>query len=141
MPKDVQIIDLGNAKQRQMVLAFIKAQPAGLYWFDLRRCKDQRSLAQNAYLWGVVYPAVARGVSEAWGERITVDEAHEMLKRRFLAKPIINRRNGELMECSTGSSASLDVSEFGEYLDKISKFAAEFLGVEIPQSDRMAVVT
>jgi hypothetical protein len=139
MPKDDQIIDLSNPLQKRLLLDFIKTRD-GLHVVEVRKLRDQRSLAQNAFLWGVVYPRVLAGVREAWGDdETTIDEIHEFLKRRYLSKPLVNRRTGEVMGHTEPSTASLDTKEFGAYLDNITKFAAEYLNIEIPIALRAAV--
>lgn len=138
--RDEQILDLSNPTQKKLLIEFIKSRD-GLHWIDIRRCRDQRSLNQNAYLWGVVYPRVARSMSELWGERIDNYDVHEFLKDKFLKRPMIDRRSGEVVGYTVPSSASLDTAEFGEYLDQIIKFAGEYLSIDIPLAMRMAEVT
>lgn len=131
MAKERAEFDFNNAGVRKTVCKLIEGL-RGVHWMDWGRKKGQRSLDQNAYYWGVVLPHAAKGISECWGEDINSEEAHFFFKREFLSKPLVHRTTGELKGYTEGSTASLDTAEFGKYLDKIIKFSAEQLGVEIP---------
>lgn len=123
-----------NMDEASVKLAAIqKIQSAsGLWSFDFRKRHRGRTLNQNAYLFGVVYPNVAAGVMDAWGEAFTTDEAHEMSKRMFLYREVIDHSTGEVRGRVCRSTTTLSTAEFSEYIDKIIKFAAEQLNVEIP---------
>lgn len=129
--EETAILDFSDPKIKRSVLDHI-ATIRGLHWFEIRRCRNQRSLSQNAYLWGVVYKAVQAGLEEAWGERKSVEWIHCYLKAKFLAEPVVNKRTGEVVDHTVGSSADLDTKAFGVYIDQIIQFAAHDLNVEIP---------
>jgi hypothetical protein len=80
----------------------------------------------------VVYPYVAQGMHDQWGDTITSDEAHIFCKGRFLSRPIVNRETGQEMGVAFPSTTKLTTTEFKEYIEKIARFAAESLGVVIP---------
>lgn len=134
MPKDFAILDMSNPKHRKMLVSHIGTLK-GKHWVDIRRCRKQRTMSQNAYMWAVVYPAVKAGLEDAWGETLTVDDVHEWLRGRFNCKAVVNRATGEIKGRCPQSTASLDVSQFGEYLDKVIRFAGEELGVDVPTPD------
>lgn len=95
---------------------------------DFRR----RSLPQNAYYWGVVVPMVRKALYEIGFDDVQTDQdAHELIKKEFVRKEFVNKQTGEMISI-TGSTAGLSVTEFGEYLEKICRWAAEYLGVVIP---------
>ena len=94
-----------------------------------------RTEEQNAYYWGVALPAIAAGLSDAWGESYTAEQAHEICKQLFLAKPTYDRAADVRTGQTDPSTATLTIAAFGEYLDKIRLLAAEFLHVEIPLPD------
>jgi hypothetical protein len=132
MAKERAVFDFDNAGVRTMAKRLID-QARGLWWWELSKCRDQRSKEANGYYWSTVLPHVTAGIREAWGEiDFTDDESHEFLKRRFLEKPVINRNNGEVVGYTEPSTAKLDTAEFGAYLDNVIKFAAEYLNIEIP---------
>jgi hypothetical protein len=80
-------------------------------------------------------PAIAAGLSDAWGESYTAEQAHEICKQLFLAKPTYDRAADVRTGQTDPSTATLTIAAFGEYLDKIRLLAAEFLGVEIPVAE------
>lgn len=93
----------------------------------------KRSLPQNAYYWAVVVPMVQKGLYDAGYDDVTSNEiAHEVIKRLFIKKDIVNKETGEVLVEGVGSTAKLTVPEFEELTEKVSKWSAEYLGVVIP---------
>lgn len=87
----------------------------------LRKVRTQRSLKQNRAYFGLIVAAVAEhcGYSK--------DEAHEALAFKFLRQgepdaPLPTRK----------STADLTTKEFEEYQAQVKQFAAEELGLFIP---------
>lgn len=132
MAKDQAILSFPESTK--MVIQYVKSLKSGLYWFELRRCKDQRTLKQNAYYWGVVLPFVAPLLADAWGESITVDDAHEYFKGEFLMRRIFDRETGELKSSFPMSTADRDTEEFAEYLEKINELVARMFGRNVPEA-------
>jgi hypothetical protein len=130
MSKERAIFDFSNAGVKRMAKRLID-QCDGLFWWELSRARDQRSLEANGYYWGVVLPYFAKGLTDAWGETWTADEAHEECRKMYLTKIKVNQKTGEVTKV-VRSTTDLDVPEFGEYLDKIIKHAAEYLNTDIP---------
>ena len=126
-----RVVNFDDPADKAKVLGYVRTL-AGKWRVEITRYRHRRSDAQNKYLWGCVYKFVAAGIEEAWGESLTDEEVHIMLKNMFLAKPIVNRKTGEVIGQTFPSSAVLDTAQFGKYIDGITKFAAESLGVEIP---------
>src|SRR5687767_13043141 len=120
--KDVPLINFSDPRQRLTAVQQVMGVKDGLWWFELRRCRNQRSLSQLAYYWAVVLVDVAAGMSEAWGETVTPEQVHEFCRNAFLARDIINRNTGEVRGQTVPSTSSLDTNEFSEYLDKIFRF-------------------
>lgn len=88
-----------------------------------------RSLAQNRLYFGVY----VKLISEHTG--YSLDEVHELLKAKFLPKKLaVADQNGEVTDefVIGGSTAKLNKIEFGEYLERIQIWAAETLGVVVP---------
>lgn len=107
-------------------------QLSGLFRVDVVKYRKRRSDAQNKLLWGWVYPHVAAGILEAWGENLTGDEVHILMKRKFLSRPIVNQNTGEEMDRAFVTTTKLTTEEFSQYVENIAKFAAESLSVVIP---------
>jgi hypothetical protein len=83
--------------------------------------KKLRSIPQNSYLFGGPY----KMISEATGQDI--ESIHEFFKSLFLK----TYDRGPIP--TTRSTASLSTVEFIEYYRKIIQWAAEFLGLYIPE--------
>lgn len=101
----------------------------GKYLIDINNA-DKRSTPQNRYYFGLVIPIVRKGIKDL-GTELTKEETHEFLKARFNAEGIVNIKTGEIIDVPK-STTRLSKFEFMEYIEKIQKFAAEFLSIVIP---------
>jgi hypothetical protein len=100
----------------------------------------KRSLNQNAYYWGVVVPMVKDGLYQAGFDEVTTNEdAHEMLKQIHLTKRMVSKLSGDVIDLA-GSSAKLTIPEFNDYIERICKWAVEYLGVVIPSPEEQYAV-
>ena len=98
----------------------------------VERVTATRSQQANAYLWGVVY----RLMAEETGH--DPEEIHDDMCLRFLSKTLtwVNEQTGEVEERQVpGRSRSLDVTEFHEFVERVRLFAAEWLGLTIPDPE------
>lgn len=86
---------------------------------------SKRSNPQNAYYWGCVLPMVQEGIKYL-GTELTQGETHDFLKGRFNTVLIADGL------VAPKSTAALSKVEFSEYIEKVRLFAADFLGVVIP---------
>ena len=95
--------------------------------------KKRRSLNQNAYLWSTVYPCMVHGFKEIGHERIDVEVVHKFCKDRWLDEPekIVSPHTGEEITL-TKTTTNLTTSQMMDYTESIKRFAAEFLGINIP---------
>lgn len=132
MKQDIPILNFDDRGTRDLAVAHIKSL-RGLYRFNCLRCRNQRSLLQNAYYFGVCLSLLAPVLAEAWGDPLfTVDKAHEFFKGKYLTQPVVNRKTGELQGFVCLSTTELDTLEFSYYIDKICEFAAENFQMTIP---------
>jgi hypothetical protein len=97
--------------------------------------KRQRTLAQNAWYWGIVVPSMAtemtRQASEqdpGWnnGLPLSNEQCHVLLKRAFLG--IVETPLGQTVK----DSHTLSTAEFSEFCERIIAFAASEWGMVIP---------
>ena len=92
--------------------------------------RDQRSIQQNRYLWGVIYKLV----SDETG--FTDEEVHEIFKVMFLSRYVtLAGREVKI----TRSTTELDTKDFGEYCEKIREFASMNLGLNIPDPESVVI--
>lgn len=94
------------------------------------RKKNRRSNVANRYLWGVVYKEIEVRLNEL-GNDVNSEVVHEWCKGKFNPVPIIGI-GGEMLDTKGGSTAEMNAFEFSEYIEKIIRFAAEYLEVCIP---------
>lgn len=131
MPKDFTIIyltDKETAKSKAVKTLFPDL-PNGKWKIEVHNAK-QRSTQQNRYYWGVVVPMVKDGLNEK-GTELTTEETHEFLKYKFNSKDLINEDSGEVLQVPL-STTRLMTTGFIEYVEKIQRFAVEWLDVVIP---------
>ena len=93
---------------------------------------SKRSLPQNRYYHGVVVQSVMLGLREI-GYSLSHDETHFFLKQKFNPVQIPNKE-GEAIELP-GSTTQMNKTDFGEYIDRIAQWAAEYLSVVIPPAN------
>lgn len=119
-------LSITNRKRFDQDISSLKDGP---YEILIRR-KNRRSNPQNNYYHGIVITEIRIRLTEL-GHRIEDEQVHELLKAKFLSVPISNE-SGEV-EYIPGSTAGLNKEEFSQYLEKVIEWAAEFLGIEIPE--------
>jgi hypothetical protein len=98
--------------------AYLRRFEADEIEVEVRKRRSRRSLTANAYYWAAVIPPIARHCG------YTDDEMHEALKEKFLGRDDLERGLRRI-----GSTAALDSQAFGNYIDQVTLWAAETLGV------------
>lgn len=93
---------------------------------------SKRSTQQNRYYHGIVVQSVMLGLREI-GYSLSHDETHFFLKQKF--NPVQVPGNGGAVIELPGTTTQLNKVEFGDYIDRIAQFAAEYLGVVIPPAN------
>ena len=106
--------------------------PIGDYVITITPNRKTRSNQQNAYLWGIVYPAVLFGLQDVGWEITNEEQVHEYCKQAFAAREVINKDTGEVISLPN-STARMQTAEFNVYVDKIKAFALEYLNITIPE--------
>lgn len=114
---------------RPVLEEWARQNPGRNILVKFERRGSKRSLPQNRYYHGIVVQSVMLGLREI-GYSLSHDETHFFLKSKF--NPVqIPSKDGEVIELP-GSTTQLNKLEFSEYIEKISQWAAEYLGVVIP---------
>ena len=96
----------------------------------IQRKRKRRSLMQNAYYFGVVLPIVCKGLQDA-GYKVSKESTHEFLKATFFKQELVNETTGEILQ-TVGSTAQMTTVQMMEYFEDITRWAVEFLNVQIP---------
>jgi hypothetical protein len=93
---------------------------------QLGRKKSQRTIKQNALYWGVVLSAIQQETGH------DKEELHRFFCAEYL-KGTININGLELG--TVASTTQLSTTEFKVYIEKIIRFAGEFLKIDIPMPE------
>ena len=116
-----------NRVQRQL-----ERSKDGEYVIRIERRHAHRSQQQNRFYWGVCVHLV----SEHTG--YDPDEVHQLAKQMFLPKTLaLADGNGEVVGeyVLGGSTTKLNTVEFGEFIERFRRWAAEMLDVVIPDPE------
>lgn len=135
------IIDISNRKIRNSneLKQLFRDLKDGKHLVTIKDIR-KRSINQNAYYWAVVVPMVKDGLFHAGFDEVTTNEdAHEMLKQIHLTRRMISKTTGDVIDLA-GSSKLLSIPEFNDYIEKICKWAVEYLGIVIPSPDEQYAV-
>jgi hypothetical protein len=120
-------------RNRNLVLNAIKSFNDKDVVITFTKPKKNRSNNQNRYYWGLVLPLIQNGLLDATGELRSYDNIHYKILLPLFAptNEIVNKDTGEcIVERLT--SSDLTTTQFCEYILEIQKWAAEFLGIDIP---------
>lgn len=109
----------------------------GLYELDIKK-KSRRSLQQNAYYWACVVPMVREGLVNM-GNDVSLEDTHEFLKARYNSKEIIDTSTGEVLSIPM-STTNLSKELFGLYIERVQRFASEYLGIVIPSPNQPILI-
>ena len=90
---------------------------------------NQRSARQNRYLWGVVYPYIARWFADK-GSPVMIDALHEYLRAGLLSYTFV--ADGVEPRRVARSTTSLSVDEMAAYLDAVCAWAITHTGAAPP---------
>src|ERR1051326_6820033 len=90
-------IESGKIINRDAIGKLFKELADGTYLVRIVTRK-RRSLPQNAYYWGVVVDMVKDGLIDAGYRGIFPDDAHELMKSKFLKKQVVSEETGEVLE-------------------------------------------
>lgn len=111
---------------------FLETTPPGEYVLLIQRRKRRRTTPQNAYLWAVVYPMLLTGLQQAGWEFTDCGQVHHFFKQHVAGESFINRKTGEAVTLP-GSTAAMTTLEFETYVDRLRRYAEQYLNIEIPE--------
>ena len=109
----------------------------GHYRVEIKRVRRKRTLEQNGWLFGCIYPVLLKALNDAgWDDITTVEQVHEYFKSLMWKQSIVNRHTGEIVEIPY-STTEMDTVQFSTYCDKLRDYGREYLGVEIPDPHKL----
>lgn len=128
--KDHPILNFSNPLHLKLAMEFVKSRKGkGYHVFDVHALRDARTLSQNAYMHGVLFAAAAKGLSEAWGREVTMHEAKDFLKDRFLRTSVADA-NGEVRGSRTVGTSELDIAQCSWFIERVIEFCADELNID-----------
>lgn len=112
--------------QARQIRAFLHSRDGKAVAVKFSRPKSTRTIDQNRFYWGVVLT----GIAEHTGH--TPEEIHEVLKDLFLPRRFITLGGHEVSTQKT--TTDLSVTEFAHYLEQVTAWAAQELGIAFPDA-------
>lgn len=123
-------VNLSDAASKRRLLTAI-APLQGMYALDLKPIRPTRSSQANRFYWSCVIGSF-RDFLRAQGQPFTSEDCHEFLKCKFLLQSLVNHDTGEIVGRAPRSTASLDTSDFTEYVDNCIVWLADTFGIVVP---------
>lgn len=124
--------NLVNDHTKAVCQDFIENLSMDYQWeCEVKRKVKRRSSSQNNLMW-MWLNDIAAEVKDATGYE--VNEVHELFKDMFLDQKVIEIA-GHSTETST--TTTLSTKEMVEYMDSISRFCAQTLGINLPYPEDM----
>ena len=114
---------------------FFRTASNGSYMLTITKQRRGRTLNQNDWLWGCVYPILLDGLLDAGWEFTSVEQVHEFFKKQMAQDKVVNYSTGEIVEIPR-STATMDTQQFSMYIEALREYAEEFLNVTIPEPDK-----
>lgn len=111
----ILIDKVGGYFNLQNLYSFFRATPDGSYMLSITKQKRGRTLNQNEWLWGCVYPILLDGLLDAGWEFTSVEQVHEFFKRLMAQDRVVNYETGEIVEIPK-STATMDTQQFSTYV-------------------------
>ena len=125
-----QIIDLSNPREKSMLRAHISALE-GKYRVTITKERKRRSDAQNRYYWACIVDLFGEWLRNN-GNDLTNEDAHEMLRDRFLHEDVTLPATGEIIGSRNRSTSKLTTVEFIDYNERCAQWLSEFCGLIVP---------
>lgn len=113
---------------RDLFDKYLKSLKDGAVVVEVYPRKNFRTIDQNAFLWGWVYPPIVDHTGE------TAESLHEVFKQMFLPKKTITIRGNQYLV--PVSSTELSKQEFSEFIERILTEAAE-MNIVIPNPETL----
>jgi len=98
----------------------------------IQKRRSKRSDPQNRYFHGVCIPIIQQGLLDAgWNEARSAEWTKDFIKMNCLVKSYTNELTGEVKD-SIGKTSGLTKSEFMDLIADVQQWAAENLGIYVP---------
>ena len=114
--------------------AFLRSMAllSGRVELTIRKVYRRRSVPQNAYYWGVIVSIAAECLTDAAGEVVTSQQAHEVLKLQCNPVEVANQGTGEVLKIP-GTTTQMTTTQAEEYYERCRRWLADFFGAYVPE--------
>jgi hypothetical protein len=134
-----EVVNGSLKRNRPLIQSALKSFEGKKITITLEKLKKKRTTPQNSFYWGVVVPLIRQGLNEI-GHYYTNQQAHELLKQHIADNypEVITEEltlNGKTTR-RIKSTSELTTSEFMDYSEVVAQFAADYLGVTIPEPNQ-----
>lgn len=127
-PKLDTIIDFDNADLKKSVLRSIGTF-TGQYKVKVLPTKPQRSGPQNRFYHAAIVEPFADFLRDQDYSVTSHDEAHEILKGKFLTVDVCDPLTGEVIAHRVRSTTDLSTEEMSEYCERCRAWLLDFFGI------------
>jgi len=127
------VVNLSNPREKRMLLETIRGLE-GPHRVEVVKYRPRRTDRQNRYYWPCFVQPLAEFLREQ-GECYTDQQAHELLKAKFLRQDVHHPLTGRCVGETVRSTTDLNTSEFNEYLDQCAFWLADMFGIVVPEPD------
>lgn len=107
----------------------------GWWEVEISPRRNTRSLQQNKWYWSQIVAPLAEYLSDQDYNVTTSEEAHELLKARFLATTVFCKRTGDVLCRRVRSTTELTTEEFADYCERCRAWLSDFFNLQIQDPD------
>ena len=125
-----QYVDLNEPGTKRRLMMLIGSL-RGLYDLTLRPRRATKTTAQLGYYYGVVIEEFQDFMRDQ-GQFYTADELHVFLKRRLLARDVVDPTTGEVIGDTLPSVRDFDIAQMSDFIDKSVQFLSDRMNIVIP---------
>lgn len=108
--------------------------PKGRYTLTIEKYKKKKSNPQLGYYYACVLPLFLQGAIDQGWEITSTDECDIWLKSMFGNKDLINKHTGQIVSIPS-LKRDMTTTEFSTFTNQVRDYAAEYLGVVIPDPE------
>jgi hypothetical protein len=133
MEQPNRVINFSDLKAKRRFIAYAGTL-TGLWEVRLKPRKLTRSLNQNSYWWAAIVTPFRDWLCDVYGEQVSLEQAHEMLKAKVLGVKERVLPTGEVLELIP-ASRTLKTDEFAFLIEGAARWLAEFCSIVVLSSD------
>ena len=119
------VLDFASESDKRKLYEVLKTRKRVKYSIEIKQHREQRSVSQNRYYFGVIIKIL----SEELG--YFPDEVHEFLKQKFRPKELVVKATGESFKVGR-STTDDDTWDAEQYYEQIRIWASTELDILIP---------